>query len=100
MANVEAYPSNNLALMKGDDAAMLRCIHLKEEFSDLKKNMITYGKVLQKVIREISKICPDDSKEKYFIGTKEFRDEWYPPTINNKDKYLFFIPNLCLLQTL
>ena len=46
MVNVEAYQSHNLALIKGDDAAMLRCIHLKEEFSDLKKNMITYGKVL------------------------------------------------------
>ena len=70
IANVEADQPEKFALIQGNDVAMLRLSHLNEDMSNMKYNMIAYGKGLQKESREIYKSFPEDRKERCLIGIK------------------------------
>ena len=62
IANVEADQPTKFSLLKGQDVVIVRFVHLDEDMSDTKNNMIAYGKRVQKEIREIDKKCPKDGK--------------------------------------
>ena len=56
--------------MQGYDVAMLRLSYLNEDMSNMRNNMISYGKRLQKEICEIAKKCLEDGKERCLVGIK------------------------------
>ena len=71
MANVEADQPKKFALMQVDDVAIMRDIN--EDMSDMKKHDCLWQRTSEKN-REITKNCPKDGKERYFVGIKGFRD--------------------------